>query len=187
MKKTGLVAMLIICLVIGGVYATWDYAQGPVDPQTANLTVSVTDATTGTKGTIGISGQETIKIIIDDDGTHHAADATGSGQINIIFTPAEHADTTVTENGIKLEYILEPDFVLTDFKFNNVQVFTAVNTDAQILNGGVESLNFNITGENLANLITVNKNLELATKEEYDQFSAQLANYKFKLTIQESK
>lgn len=106
MKRLGAIIAIALVLTIGGVYATFEYAQGGV-VSLENQTISkeligMTDTTA--KGTITIKHDESdFKITVDD--FNHNLKTVGhfEGTTTINFNPAPLADADVRANGIKLK------------------------------------------------------------------------------------
>ena len=131
MKKIKLLIALIMCLTIGGVYATWLYADNSVDIDDENAIVAVamsTASSDGASGTFGVEANFTISIEplkdVDPDTTvatanHIAAiqfknldgtDMTMTGDdkpvITLTFTPKASAHPDVKANAVEASYYL---------------------------------------------------------------------------------
>ena len=65
MKKLSLLVALILCVTIGGVYATWNYSRYTVDSKQATATVVITGTQSSAKGIISIVSAPK-RLIIDD-------------------------------------------------------------------------------------------------------------------------
>ena len=179
MKKYGLLLTLILCVVVGGVYATWTYAQETTVPEVANVNVELAKSVSNNpKGTLQI-GKNTLKIVVDDAGGYNAG-VTVEGELKFTFIAATGADTA-TASGIALKYALAGP---VDCKYSNEDVFT-VTTGEQLYDSGNVTLSGTITAANIQALIDINGTITLDTAEKYTSFAQAIGNPVFTLTISE--
>lgn len=125
MKKLSLLVALILCVTIGGVYATWHFsASNSVDYTAQEISFSMGDyKTEGSRGTYTVTSNFSIVVEpldqVDEDTTvananHIAAldfvmnaDATGqTPTITITFTPGDYADADAVNFGVTTEFYL---------------------------------------------------------------------------------
>ncbi len=111
MKKLGVVAALALCVTVGGVYATWNYANKDVESASAIYKVSLAGLGTETqKGSLEVVGSaHNLKI---DDGGNYKATLTcdPSGKFTVTFTAKTAADgvsADVIANGIHLKWYVD--------------------------------------------------------------------------------
>lgn len=103
MKKLSLLIAMILCVTIGGVYATWVYTGDEnVADVSEPITINLEDpANGGAHGTYtlkkDLNGAETF-IRIDDTNNDHIAELVCRGTIRIEFTPAPLAPDEI-KNG----------------------------------------------------------------------------------------
>lgn len=117
MKKLTALIALGACVTIGGVYATWTYANGSLDiaDVTKEMVIEMDAATiTGVNGTYSVDTN--VSFSIDQAGTNtdgtnfHKAVlniVTSDSQapyITIAFTPVENAEQSIKENGVESTY-----------------------------------------------------------------------------------
>lgn len=101
-SKLGLVSTLSLCLVIGGVYATWNYAQGNISDASVEPGIGLESATdTLAEGTISITNNATFSI--DDANGDYYGEMVVEGSITVTFTAAAGASADVYNNGIDLK------------------------------------------------------------------------------------
>ena len=194
MKKLGAIIALATCVTIGGVYATWNYAQGGANSvdQTFAVSLAGTDITT-TKGRFVVDTSR-VSISIDDqigsDGTttvgDHVAELYITGDITITFTPNAGADETVTTEGVAMEYSISMGYAngTTDpWKYEGVDVFT-IDSTKQSINNGNATLTATITADDLLSLIHLNQ-ISLPTLEDYNAFHTVLHTAWFVITVNE--
>ncbi|MBQ8291546.1 MAG: hypothetical protein IJX88_03445 [Clostridia bacterium] len=108
-KKLGVLAALATVVTVGGVYATWSFAE--LDAPSANTTVNVAmTGTTGTseKGTLSVAvmGEGGFTLAVDDADNNHYADLKKNGVITVTFTPSANASADVKQHGIDLNAVI---------------------------------------------------------------------------------
>ena len=108
MKKLSILMAGLTCLTVGGVYATWTYAQNAdVDSKTQVLGIAMADiADSGAYGTYEIIRSKTEGLITVDatSESNHTARLSYNGTITLKFTPSPSADETVKTQGVKSVY-----------------------------------------------------------------------------------
>jgi DUF4097 and DUF4098 domain-containing protein YvlB len=182
MKKISILIVLAMILTIGGVYATWNYAQGNVEDVSLNPVVSLTEKVVDTaKGTIAVDASG-LTISIDDANNDYDAELVMTGNVNVTFTADTLASAEVKANGIKLQYTLT---VTTPWEYEGTQVFT-VEADPIAINNGAATFTATITADELMDAITLG-DISLPTPEAYDAFEAILANGNITITVSEAQ
>ena len=180
MKKLSLLLALAMLVTIGGVYATWNYAQGTAVYRDKFLTAHLTDKVTDTaKGNIEVN-IDGLTLTIDDADNNHRGELILAGEIVINFTPNEGCDADVENNGIALQYQLG---TTPDYNYLGNPIFT-VNTEVQALNGGNPTKSITIPASELQDLITLN-DMELPTVDAYTAFKAALHSGSIQITVSE--
>lgn len=182
MRKISILIALAMILTIGGVYATWNYAQGSAANIDLSPTVVLTDKVIDTpKGSI-IVDMSSLNISIDDANHDYDAELVMSGAINITFVADALAPTEVQTNGIKLQYTVA---ATTPWEYNGTQIFTAVSTPI-VINNGIATFTATITAEELMNVISMG-NISLPTVDDYDAFETILSQGAITITIGEAQ
>ena len=182
MKKISILIVLAMVLTIGGVYATWNYAQGNVDSVELSPVVTLTDKVVDTaKGTIAVD-MSGLTIAIDDTNNDYDAELVMNGAINVTFTADNLAPAEVKANGIKLRYTLT---VTTPWELGGVQVFT-VEADPIAMNGGAATFTATITADELMDAITLG-DISLPTVDDYDAFAQVLNQGNITITVSEAQ
>ena len=89
MKKLSLLIAMILCVTIGGVYATWTYTQNTdVADEAVNVNMNLTDvAYSGSYGTYKVDTTGLSLTIDPKTGTTHTTALYATGSIVITFTP----------------------------------------------------------------------------------------------------
>ena len=186
MKRLGAIIAIALVLTIGGVYATFNYAQGGV-VSLENETISkeligMTDNTA--KGTISLVSDK-FKITVDDfnNNLHTVGKLEGKTKIN--FTPAALADADVRDNGIRLKLTIT---VTGNEYVDGETTYKLFNISEEALNGVVLNNGTEINGDyefDFADYITVT-DIYLSTPEKYNAYSSVFANTTIKYTISEA-
>ena len=106
MKKLSILIALMLCITIGGVYATWTYTQTTdVADESVGTAMNLTSVVyAGSYGTYKID-RSTLALTIDPkSGTTHTTSLQVAGEIVVTFTPATHAPVEIKESGVPTEY-----------------------------------------------------------------------------------
>lgn len=181
MKKLSILIALILCVTIGGVYATWNYAQGTVTTRTKFFdagTIITDKVVTTDKGNITIDTTN-LKITIHDENNDLRGEMKMEGYVTVTFTPNQGADSNVAANGVKLQYVLG---TTNNYTYENTAIF-AVDATAQNL--GAVNGSVTIPASELDALIDLNA-LYLPTAEDYDAFKLALHGGAISITVSEA-
>lgn len=188
MKKFSLLIALVLLVTIGGVYATWNYAQGDVvATQGFVLPKMETVITEGSKGTISVDTSG-LTIKVDDSATDsvtHKPVLVMDGEIVITFTAATGADDSVVQNGIKMQAVISCTENWTYKDQQIISVDTADNKHIITTNGAQKTLT--ISAATLAEIVkmTEHEDLILSTHEEFLNFQTILNRGNIKITVSE--
>ena len=193
MKKLSLLLAAALCVTIGGVYATWHYAQANSSSVDTTLSAELAGIVTeGEKGEIVVS-ERNVKILIDDTNSDYKAELIIENPLLVSFTPAAGVDADVAANGVKLQITIKETFGSYDHdgdsSTDDIDIFyigAAGQTEATFdLNGGnpvKEQISVN-----LAEYIKMNA-ISLPTKAYYDRLDTILkdtTNHGFEIIISE--
>lgn len=97
MKKLSILVALIVCVTIGGVYATWTYAGTEVAPQQDPVINKMGEVTfSGAAGAYHVENN-TLAFIVEPKGNTFDAELTTSGSAVIRFTP----DATISDAALE--------------------------------------------------------------------------------------
>lgn len=196
MKKLSILVALILCVTIGGVYATWTYAgSSDVLDVSAEIKVELENATlSGSIGSYSISSNFALKI--DQKNNNHEAklvfvqNNSDPIHLTIEFTPNDGADATVKENGINTKLTIA---TTTDMKYpaDANGNYTAGGTEKAIFSIPTSEMNITWTKEGnkfvktfnqaeLESMILLNDPIILDTKGDHTAFASLLTgNIKF--------
>ena len=190
MKKLSILVALILCVTIGGVYATWTYTQNTdVADEQVHMSMNLTDvAYSGSYGTYKVD-TESLKLKIDPKtGTTHTTALYIEGQIVITFTPNSVAPGEVKEGAVESTF----QFTLTNtnWLYEGKKVVTLAHPEAEEITWGLPDekgvFTFIITAEELAKHITLTE-FELDTKAKYDAFNAVLGQGQITITVSDGQ
>lgn len=199
MKKLGIVAALALVTTIGGVYATWNYAEGAMQSvtsqgKTIDITLSKTDTPSGT-----IKFHNSLALWIDDEGTGKDGvanytpgwddyygtggdGAANAGELVIQFVPNSGATQVTLQYRI---YIKAGTNTYVDWVNGNEsnteekQIFTVVD-ETNVKTG---TFTYNYTSQEANNgkvtfsyndfiaLLPVNQTFTVSTAKEYEHFA----------------
>lgn len=186
MKRLGAIIAIALVLTIGGVYATFEYAQGGV-VSLENETISkelagMTDTTA--KGTISIKSNN-FKITVDDFNHNLHTAGRFENKTTINFTPAPLADADVRANGIKLKLTIN---VTGNEYVDGGTTYKLFNISADALAGVTLNNDAAINGDfeiDFAKYITVTE-IYLSTPEKYTEYSNAFNGTTITFTISET-
>ena len=200
--KLALAAFLATAVTIGGVYATWTFAEG----NTANATTTVNVAMTGVnatteKGTLSVMvmGSNGFTVAIDDANSDHYPDIKKTGVITVTFTPSASASDEVKTNGIDVDCVLSYApyaggvATLEEWKYADTQIFSITSTSAAPIhldkedatnNSGV--FTWTIAPENVGIALTEDfDDVKIDTLAKYNELNEVLAKGHFVITVSE--
>lgn len=180
MKKISVLIALAMALTIGGVYATWNYAQDGVAGVDVTPTVTLTEKVVDTAQgeiTVDTSG---IEIVIDDTNGDYVAEMSVSGQIDITFEASNGAAASIKENGLPMQFTIS---VSDPWEFKGTQIFTA-KADPSPVNNGTAAFNATITAAEIQAALELG-NISLPTVEDYDAFATALTQGEITITVGE--
>lgn len=168
MKKFGAIITIALALTIGGVYATFNYAQTAVDAAETTIGHTIDPKATDTaKGTIEINSDFAMQVV---NGGGYKTVMENTGNTTVTFTPTTGADADVRDNGIKLKLTIT--ITGNEYGTEKTPIFSlkaAYTEGGVVLNGGNKLKGS--TTVNLANYIALTE-ITLSTAAEYDAYKA---------------
>ena len=191
MKKLSVLLALLLCITIGGVYATWSYAgTDDIADAFAEAKVTITDAElTGANGTYKIESNLTLSV--DQANDEHEAELVFAANnddaiyLKVTFTPATNAPQTIKDNAVPSEFYFT---TTTDMKYTMdaegnysatgtaTPIFTFTNPSDTVFspnvtwtkNGNV--FTYELDEADLRSMISLSQTFVLDTKAEHDAF-----------------
>lgn len=192
MKKLSVLIALMLCVTIGGVYATWTYAgTDDIADAFAEAKVTIADAElTGANGTYKV--ESNLVLTVDQKNEDHEAELVFSANnsdpifLKVTFTPAANAPQTIKDNAVPSELYFGTTTVM-QYKMDAAGNYSETGTPANIFtfsnpSDGVFSPNFTWTPEAdgsftytldetaLKSMITLSQTFVLDLKSEHDAF-----------------
>lgn len=189
-KGLGVLMALALCVTVGGVYATWSYAQDDVASVESEVTLSLTEKVENTRGTITVEGS--VAFVLDQK----SAEAGAYDYTAVLKTADESTDFAVTftadpgaateyANGIKVGYTLAVTGDGETF-YENQALFSAFDTAQHeiTMSGADGTFTGAVTADELLALMTINT-FTLDTVEKYEAFQTALEGIKLTITFAE--
>ena len=188
MKRLGAIIAIALVLTIGGVYATFEYANGGVvSLENETISKELGGMTIDTpKGTITIKSAESdFKITVDDFNSNLKTVGRFEGKTTINFTPAPLAAADVRANGIKLKLTIA---VAGNEYVDGGTTYKLFNISADALAGVTLNNDAAINGDfviDFTKYITVTE-IELSTPTKYTAYSEAFNGTTITFTISEA-
>ena len=184
-KNIGLLSTLALMVTVGGVYATWNYAEGTIQQKSVDdIAIGITDSTNTTKGdfTIAADALNPLKLVIDDTNDDHVPEITWQGEIdirfdqNVLFAEDDSVELkyTITVTGTKDKYE-GSEIIVSDGAARDVKTFYYTQA-------GSEEIVFGATALAACGL-SFGGNFKLSTSAEYDDFKTALSTYSLQFTF----
>ena len=197
MKKFTALIALMLCVTIGGVYATWTYAgTEDIADAFAEAKVTITDVElTGANGTYKI--ESNLVLTIDQKNEDHEAElefAANDGQaifLKVTFTPATNAPQTIKDNAVLSELYFGTT-VPMQYKMDAQGNYSAEGTPTDIFTfanpsdgnfspnvtwtpAGDGTFTYELNEAQLKDMISLSQTFVLDLKSEHDAFREALA------------
>ncbi len=190
MKRLGIIFALAFVLIVGGVYATFSYAQQDVAPANATLNKEIANSTTeAKKGTIAIDAS-TFKIEVDDKGKLEGGSGTlvtglkTQNNVKLTFSPAQGADKDVVDNGVNLK--MEIAFANNEYKGTAIfKTTSAYPTTGIALGKGTKNGSVFEYTVDLAPYLAMNE-ISLPTLADYNDFKSAFDLATITITVSET-
>ena len=200
MKKLSLIVVLILCITIGGVYATWNYARYTVDSKQASATAVITGTHSSAKGVISLA-TDVKRVIVDDTNNDFTAEVffgqvdansqiiedvtDANGEITITFTANAGADESVLQSGIPLLVSVTANKLGTYLGADVFEIKTQSYTIQTSEFAKASDASIFTTTINLKDFIGLKNEVVLDTYAEYQAFEAAITGITFTVTVSE--
>lgn len=200
--KLTLLGLLATAVTVGGVYATWTFAEGNVAEATTTVNVSMTGVNSSTeKGTLSVMVMTTngFTLAVDDANNDHYADIKKTGDITVTFKPAADASQDIRTNGIDVQCVISyapyagGADTIADWTYDGKQIFEIVNNASapMLLNKSAATYD-NSTGtftwtisHSDYEFVKLANDFYIDTLAKYNAMNAELAKGHFVLTVSE--
>ena len=202
--KMALATALATLVTVGGVYATWTFAES--NASSANTTVNVAmtgvNATTE-KGTLSVMvmGTNGFTLAVDDADGNHKPDIKKTGVVTVTFTPSSSASTAIQSSGIDVQCVISyapyngGPATLDAWTYDNSQIFDIENdsTDPILLSKSAatydsttNTFKWVIEADDIGIDLTSDLQAkDIDTLDKYNALNAELAKGHFVLTVSE--
>ena len=185
MKKLSVLIALMLCVTIGGVYATWTYTQSEdVADESVNMSLNLTNVTyVGTYGTYEIDKTGLSMTIDPKPGTTHTTSLVIAGDLVIRFTPSTYAPEEIKNGAVPSTF----QFKLSNanWLYNGEQIVTldgAVPHDITWTPAGDGSFTCTLDADEIAHHISLTE-FTLDTKADYDAYNTALSQGQIIITV----
>lgn len=164
-KRLSLIITLALCLTVGGVYATWTYAEGQIQSNsgTASLTIEAA-ANEGEAGTINVD-TNSLSITVENGGSYKTV-LSVTGDITVTLTPTAGTDTSLLPNSFT--WTLTATDAAKNATYNGEKILTV---DGATQNGTFSSNTATIAADDIAKLITLTE-FTLKNTEEHESYKS---------------
>ena len=134
MRKLSLLVALALLITVGGVYATWTYAEGTATSSHKHMSVNI--ASLGNTTPVGevVNVLNSMDVLIDDAG-NYVAKADFSGKMGFVFMPGVGVDSDVIANGLELSFDVKQE---TPLKYDGNNIFEITKTEKTSLGKGTK-------------------------------------------------
>ena len=197
MKRLSVLVALLLCVTIGGVYATWTYAgTNDIADAYAEAKVTIADVElTGANGTYKI--ESNLVLTVDQKNPDHEAELVfsandgGTIYLKVTFTPATNAPQNIKDNAVPSELYFTtsaPMQYKMDAQGNYsesgtpTEIFTFTNPSDNAFIPNVTwtpeadgTFTYTLNADQLKDMIKLSQTFVLDVKSEYDAFYAALA------------
>ena len=189
MKKLSILILLMICVTITGVYATWSYAgTDDIADAYAEAKVTITDAVlTGANGVYKVDSNLTLTV--DQANEDHEAKlvfASNDGEdifLKVTFTPATNAPQDIKDNAVPSELIFSTSSNMQYSIDSNgnysatgtpVDIFTFVDQTVTWNPESDGSFTYTLDENDLKSMISLSRTFVLDLKSEHEAFRTAL-------------
>lgn len=185
MKKLSMLIVLVLCITIGGVYATWTYIQNEsVNPATQEASMALTGVTSaGNYGTYSVDVSGVAMTVDPKAGTSHTTALYITGNIVLTFTPDANAPQSIKDGAVASTYQLSQ--TVADWNYSGTAIVASLDTavkDITWTKNGDGTFTCTISAATLLASITLSE-IVLDTKTEYDAYDAVLKTGKIAITV----
>lgn len=167
-KGLTVLATMALCVTIGGVYATWTYAQSTATAsEETELSLTIEGSNTS-KGTIEVSKSDDFKLEVVDGGSYNIK-LEITGTLNVTFTPSTAVGTDKAESTILLQYELK---VTEDWTYGDENAIVTVTSGP--IQVGTEADNWSVGSDDLKENIILTE-FTLKTYAEFEKYEEALS------------
>ncbi len=199
--KLALLTFLATTVTIGGVYATWTFAEKSSTAANTTVNVAMTGVNSETeKGTLSVMvmASNGFTLSVDDANGDHYAEVKKEGVVTVTFKPSANASADVKQYGVDVQCVVSyapytggPQS-LEEWTYNESQIFSIgnnesdpilLNSNAAVYSEETGLFTWTIPASDID--ITLANEFFIDSLEKYNAMNAELAKGHFVLTVSE--
>ncbi len=199
--KVALLSFLATAVTVGGVYATWTFAENESTAASTTVNVAMTGVAGATeKGTLNVMvmSENGFTLAVDDANNDHIAEIKKTGVVTVTFTPSASASQEIKTNGIDVQCVISyapytnGPASLEEWTYDGKQIFDIENDtqdpillskSAATYSDATGTFTWTITAEDVG--IDLASQFLIDTLAKYNEMNAELAKGHFVLTVTE--
>ncbi len=186
MKKLSLLVALILCVTIGGVYATWTYAGNEIKEQNATLTNKMGEVVlSGAAGAYHFSNNTLRFTVEPDEGTYKPV-LVASGSATLTFSAEPTISPSALTKALSATITVEATD-LTTAVYDGKQIYTLADNFKITLNESSWSkegnnYTYTINASDLVDAVSI-ADFELNNVAQYDDFTVEQRKAVFRVYV----
>lgn len=186
MKKLSLLVALILCVTIGGVYATWTYAGNEIKEQNATLTNKMGEVVlSGAAGAYHFS-DNTLRFTVEPEDGTYTPTLVASGSATLKFSAEPTISPDALAKALAATITVEATD-LTNAVYNGKQIYTLTDNFKITLNENSwtksdNNYTYTINATDLLNAVSI-EDFELNNVAQYDTFTAEQRKAVFRVYV----
>ena len=189
MKKLTVLVALLLCITIGGVYATWIFAGDTILSQTDPFVNKMGDVDTSTSAGSYHFVNNTVNLVVEpENADSYKADITWTGDVTLRFAANDTISAAPLDKALNATVIIEA-VDITSATYGGDQIYTLNNNfkiqlteDSWSYDEGTNTYSYKITAAALADAVSIG-NFTLDTYDEYRAFKLAQDVVKFKFRV----
>lgn len=189
MKKLTVLVALLLCITIGGVYATWIFAGDTILSQTDPFVNKMGDVDTSTSAGSYHFVNNTVNLVVEpENADSYKASITWTGEVTLQFAANDTISAAPLERALNATIIIEA-VDIAGAKYKGTQIYTLtegfkiqLTEDSWSYDEGTNTYSYKITAAALAGAISID-NFTLETYDEYRAFKLAQDIVKFKFRV----
>ncbi len=189
MKKLTALVSLLLCITIGGVYATWIFAGDTIMSQTDPFVNKMGDVDTSTSAGSYHFVNNTINLVVEpENADSYKADITWSGDVTLQFAANDTISTGPLSKALNATIVIEA-VDIANATYEGTQIYTLNDTFEIKLtdtswahDSATNTYSYKITADALADAVSIG-NFVLDNYDEYRAFKLAQDVVKFKFRV----
>lgn len=202
--KIALATALATIVTVGGVYATWTFAEGSTSAASTTVNVAMTGVNASTeKGTLSVMvmGGNGFTLAVDDANGDHKPEIKKTGVVTVTFKPSSSASNNIQSSGIDVKCVISyaaytgGPSSFADWKYDGTRIFDIENDDsnpillnksAAVYDSSTGVFTWTIDAADIGiDLTQTMQGLDIDTLEKYNALNDELSKGHFVMTVNE--